>query len=60
MSVVSTEESMSSSTQSVSPEHCISTPELYDPENQFIYPGFYDNNGVFYVNRKLNFLILSE
>lgn len=56
MSVVSTEESMSSSTQSVSPEHCIPTPELYDSENQFIYPGFYDNNGVFYVNRKKNII----
>lgn len=52
VSVVSTEDSMSSGTQSLSPEHCSSTPEIFDPDHPLMYPGFYDQNGVFFVNRK--------
>lgn len=50
VSVVSTEDSISSGTQSLSPEHCSSTPEIFDP---LMYPGFYDQNGVLFLNRKL-------
>lgn len=52
VSVVSTEDSISSGTQSLSPEHCSSTPEIFDPDHPFMYPGFYDQNGVFFVNRE--------
>lgn len=50
MSTVSTEESMSSSMQSFSPDNAES--DVFDPDHPFMYPGFYDQNGVFYVNRK--------
>ncbi|XP_037031569.1 uncharacterized protein LOC119071054 isoform X2 [Bradysia coprophila] len=45
VSVVSTEDS---GTQSLSPEHCSSTPEIFDPDQPLMYPGFYDENGVFF------------
>lgn len=47
VSVVSTEDS---GTQSLSPEHCSSTPEIFDPDHPLMYPGFYDENGVFFFN----------
>lgn len=58
VSVVSTEESATPSSQSFSPEHCTSIPEMQDQDySPFPYPSFVDQNGLFYVNRKflLNF-----
>lgn len=48
MSIVSTEETMSSSAQSIEN----STPSISDVFDPFLYSGFYDQNGVFFVNRK--------
>ncbi|KAJ6650192.1 hypothetical protein Bhyg_05437, partial [Pseudolycoriella hygida] len=50
ISVLSTDDSISSGTQSLSPEHCSSTPEVFDLDHPLMYPGFYDQNGVFFVN----------
>lgn len=57
MSVVSTEDSTTPSTQSLSPENFTnSTPELPDSEfNPFMYSPYVDQNGLFYVNRKYVF-----
>lgn len=56
VSVVSTEESATPSSQSFSPEHCTSIPEMQDQDfNPFPYPSFVDQNGLVYVNRKFFF-----
>lgn len=53
VSVISTEESATPSSQSFSPEHCTSIPEIQDQDfNPFAYPSFVDQNGLVYVNRK--------
>lgn len=48
----STDDSMSSSMQSFEP----AAGEVFDPDQPFIYPGFYDQNGVFFVNREFYYI----
>ncbi|GAB0091124.1 hypothetical protein DMENIID0001_059320 [Sergentomyia squamirostris] len=48
VSVTSIEDSTTPSTQSVSPEHCNSMSETSDGDYPYMYPGFFDQNGVFY------------
>ncbi|XP_055705564.1 uncharacterized protein LOC129803189 isoform X2 [Phlebotomus papatasi] len=50
VSVTSMDDSATPSTQSVTPEHCHSTSEPSDGDYPFMYPGFFDQNGILYVN----------
>uniref|UniRef100_A0A1B0GI35 Uncharacterized protein n=2 Tax=Lutzomyia longipalpis TaxID=7200 RepID=A0A1B0GI35_LUTLO len=52
MSVTSMDDSATPSTQSISPEHYHSASDASDGDYPFMYPGFFDQNGVLYVNQQ--------